>query len=93
MLTSVCYCCRSTDHYANKCNIRPTAFCTFCKAQGHLLRACKRKTNDGGGSFGELGDLGVRQLLSKNALLVISTIIHISEFKNRKRTRCVKDMN
>ena len=60
MSTSVCYCCERTGHYANKCNIRFTAFCTFCKAQGHLLTACKRKIKIV--QVGELGGLGVLEV-------------------------------
>ena len=42
MATSVCYYCGKTGHYANKCSIRLTAFCNFCKVQGHVLTACMR---------------------------------------------------
>ena len=42
MATSVCNWCGKTRHYANKCNIRLTAFCSFCNVQGHVLTACMR---------------------------------------------------
>ena len=49
MSTSVCYCCGKTGRYANKCSIRLTALCSLCKVEGHILTACKRKNNNGGG--------------------------------------------
>ena len=52
MAPSVCYCCGKIGHYANKCSIHLTAFCSFCKVQGHVLTACKRKNNAGGGLGG-----------------------------------------
>ena len=63
MATSVCYCCRKTGHYTNKCNIRLTGFCTFYKVQGHVLTACKRKNNVGGGPGGGAGGVGDLSLM------------------------------
>ena len=45
-------CATVAGQLATMYNIRLTDFCSFCKAQGHILTACKRKTNDGGGSGG-----------------------------------------
>ena len=56
--TAICYCCGGTGHYANKCSIRLTAFCSFCKVQGHVLAVCKRAKDVSRGSSNNFEGVG-----------------------------------
>ena len=58
MAATICYVCGRQGHYATKCSIRTTAFCTYCKITGHLLAACKRRQSGAGAGGGGAGGSG-----------------------------------
>ena len=58
LVTTICYCCGRTGHYASKCSMRLTAFCSYCKVQGHLLSICKRSKDVAAAAGGAGGSGG-----------------------------------
>ena len=56
--TSICYWCSGTWHYANKCSMHLTEFCSFCKVQGHVLVVRKRAKNAAGVSGDDARGVG-----------------------------------
>ena len=40
---TMCYCCGEKGHYASDYPEAESAHCAFCKKNGHVEKACKRK--------------------------------------------------
>ena len=40
LANAIFYCRGRPGHFANKCNLRLSAFCSFCKVEGHVVAEC-----------------------------------------------------